>query len=90
MSRKELTEELSALTSLDNPNSVSQIRAWLAEERWYRMVREALTSETAAEYFDTDRLAAMADAHYEGRANHARQIWTVYTFLTWHRVFFGA
>ena len=66
------------------------IRAWLREERWYRMVRGAMTSDAAAEYFDTDRLAAMADAHYEGRANHARQIWTVYTFLTWHRVFFGA
>ena len=31
LSREELTEKLSALTSLDNPNSVSQIRVWLAD-----------------------------------------------------------
>ena len=65
------------------------IRQWLREDPWYGRVKEALTSDAAAEYFDTDRLAAMMDEHRAERANHGRQIWTAYTFMTWHRAFFG-
>lgn len=31
LSREELTEKMQALTALDNPNSVSQMKAWLAD-----------------------------------------------------------
>ncbi len=65
------------------------IRHWLSEEPYYTDVRRILTSDTAAEYFDTDTLARLMDEHKEGRANNGRRIWTVYTFLTWHKAFFG-
>ncbi len=65
------------------------IRTWLAEDPYYTFVRVSLTSDVAAEYFDTARLAALIDEHKAGKANNGRMIWTVYTFLTWHKAFFG-
>ena len=65
------------------------IRHWLADEKYYGSVREMLVSDTAAEYFDTDALARLIDDHKAGKANNGRKIWTVYTFLTWHKAFFG-
>jgi len=65
------------------------IRNWLREERYYEEVKASLTSDTAAEYFDTDMLLALLDAHRSGEVNNGRRIWTVYTFLTWHKAFFG-
>ena len=64
------------------------IRLWLREEKYAMAVRHAFESEYAAEFFDTDALIAMLDAHYSGKANHARKIWTVYTFLVWYKRFF--
>lgn len=65
------------------------IRNWLREDRYYSEVKRSFTSDAAAEYFDTHQLTALLDAHKNGAANNGRRIWTVYTFLTWHRAFFG-
>ena len=65
------------------------IRDWLREDPIYESVRAVLTSDTAAEYFDTNALAALLDAHKAGAAQNQRKIWTAYTFLTWHRQFIG-
>ena len=66
------------------------IREWLREDKYYSLVKEAFNSETAAEYFDTAKITALLDDHKAGKANNGRKIWTLYTFLTWHRQFFGA
>ena len=65
------------------------VRNWMREEPYYTQIRTALASDTAAEYFDTETLCAMLDEHKTGTVNHGRKIWTVYTFLTWHKSFFG-
>lgn len=65
------------------------IRNWLREDKYYGIVKDAFTSDTAAEYFDAPRLVSLLDDHKEGRANNGRKIWTAYTFLTWHKQFFG-
>lgn len=64
------------------------IRLWLREEKYAQMVRRAFESEYAAEFFDTDALIAMLDEHFACKANHARKIWTTYTFLVWYKRFF--
>lgn len=66
------------------------IREWLREDKYYAIVKEAFNSATAAEYFDTAKITALLDDHKAGKANNGRKIWTLYTFLTWHRQFFGA
>ena len=66
------------------------IRNWLREDKYYSIVKEAFTSDTAAEYFHTDKIVALLDDHRDGKANNGRKIWTLFTFLTWHKQFFGA
>lgn len=63
------------------------IRDWLREDKIYAAVLADLTSDTAAEYFDTNALAKLLDDHKSGAARNQRKVWTAYTFLTWHKQF---
>ena len=65
------------------------IRNWLREDKYCENVRGCFASDTAAEYFNQEKLLALLDAHREGKANNGRKIWTAYTFLVWHKQFFG-
>ena len=64
------------------------IRLWLREEKYVQIVRRYFESEFASEFFDVDKLVKMLDEHASGRANNARKIWTVFTFLVWYKRFF--
>ncbi len=64
------------------------IRLWLREEKYVQIVRRYFESEFAAEFFDTDKIVALLDDHANGRANNARKIWTIFTFLVWYKRFF--
>lgn len=64
------------------------IRVWLKEEKYYNRVKEVFLSDTAQKYFNTDRLLALLDRHKSGKKDVSRKIWTVYTFLVWHKEFF--
>ena len=64
------------------------IRFWLKEERYYQMVKTAFSASYAAEFFDQKKILRLLDEHYEGKHNHARKIWVLYTFLVWYRAFF--
>ena len=66
------------------------IRVWLTEERWVARIREAFRSPAAQRYFETARLNQLLDDHVAGHADNSRKIWTVYTFLVWYDVYFGA
>ena len=61
------------------------IAKWLEDPAFSQIVKDAFSSDVAAEYFDADKLRALlADP-----AHNRRKIWTAYTFLTWHDQFFG-
>ncbi len=64
------------------------IRRWLREDDWYLQVREAFAGKTAAHYFHRDYLLTLLEEHRSGKADHSRKIWTVYSFLLWHRIYF--
>lgn len=64
------------------------IRHWLHQKTYRDMVAEYFTADWAAEFFDTTAIMQLLDDHFAGRANNARKIWTVYTFLVWYKVFF--
>ncbi len=66
------------------------IRHWMQEDKYYNLIKEEFTSAEAKEFFDTDYLVSILDAHKSGAANNGRRIWTVYVFLTWYRRFFVA
>jgi asparagine synthase (glutamine-hydrolysing) len=62
-------------------------RVWLKEDKYYAVVREKFLSDTAQKYFNTKPLLKLLDDHKNGTANNQRKIWTVYTFLVWHKQF---
>ncbi|MBE6611439.1 MAG: asparagine synthase (glutamine-hydrolyzing) [Ruminococcaceae bacterium] len=66
------------------------IRYWMQEEKYYNLIKAEFESDAAKEFFDTDALISLLDAHHDGKANNGRKIWTVYTFLIWYRRFFLA
>lgn len=63
------------------------IRQWLREDKYYNLVRDSFTSDAAAEYFDVDAILKILDDHKAEKANNQRKIWTLYTYLTWHKQF---
>ena len=64
------------------------IRVWLKEDEYYNKVRSAFESSRAQKFFNTDKLVELLDQHREGKYDNSRKIWTVYTFLVWHEVYF--
>lgn len=64
------------------------IRVWLKEDTYYNVVKKAFNSDAANKYFNTSLLISMLDRHKAGKEDLSRKIWTVYTFLIWHKQFF--
>ena len=64
------------------------IRVWLKEDKYYNIVKEAFTSETANKYFNTDMLVKLLDDHRADKMDNSRKVWTIFMFLTWHKVYF--
>ncbi|MDF2822003.1 MAG: asnB [Clostridiales bacterium] len=61
---------------------------WLREEKYYNIVKASFLSEQAKQFFDTNTLVKMLDAHYSEKKNYGRKLWTIYTFLVWYNKFF--
>lgn len=66
------------------------IRNWLKEDTYYNLVKTAFTGETSEKYFHCGRLLKLLNDHYKGKIDNSRKIWTIYTFLIWHKEYFEA
>ncbi len=64
------------------------IRLWLKEDGYYNKVLAAFESDTAKKYFNVKILKKMLERHKSGKQDLSRKIWTVYTFLVWHKEYF--
>ncbi|MCI7329088.1 MAG: asparagine synthase (glutamine-hydrolyzing) [Lachnospiraceae bacterium] len=64
------------------------IRVWLRDDKFYKIVKEAFTSEDAEQFFHTEELVKILDAHKAGKYDYAKHIWIVYMFLLWYRQYF--
>ena len=64
------------------------IRVWLREEKYYNIVKQAFTSKTAEEFFNTDELMRYLNTHNAGKCDYSRQIWTAFIFLVWYDIYF--
>ena len=65
------------------------IRVWLKEDGYYNKVKDKFLSDDSKKFFNTDCLVKLLDEHREGKYDHSRKIWTVYTFLVWYDVYFN-
>jgi asparagine synthase (glutamine-hydrolysing) len=64
------------------------IRGWLREEKYSSLVRSVFITDYAKQFFNTKTLLRLVEEHFNGEKNHARKIWTVYTFLVWYKRYF--
>lgn len=65
-------------------------RVWLRDEHYYNVVKAMFTSPTAQKFFNTDILLDYLDEHFEEKEDNSRRIWTIYVFLVWYQIYFGA
>ena len=65
-------------------------RVWLKDEHYYNVVKDMFTSTTAEKFFNTELLLDYLDEHFEGKEDNSRKIWTIYVFLVWYHIYFGA
>lgn len=66
------------------------IRVWLREEKYYNIVKQAFTSPESEQFFHTEELLSLLDAHYSGRCDNSRAVWTVFSFLIWYDIYFNS
>lgn len=64
------------------------IKEWLQEPRFYKQVRELFSEDFVKDVFEQDKILQLLDDNYQGDGSHRRQIWTIYTFLVWYKLFF--
>ena len=65
-------------------------RVWLKDEHYYSVVKDLFTSPTAEKFFNTEILVEYLDEHFHEKEDNSRKIWTVYVFLVWYQIYFGA
>lgn len=64
------------------------IKIWLKQDKYYNIVKEAFSSETANQFFKTDKILNYLENHKNGKGDFSRKIWTIYMFLVWHKEYF--
>ena len=64
------------------------VRAWLRQEKYAAIVRQAFESEAAAQFFKPKALKKLLDDHVSGKRDNWRQIWCVFVFLVWYDEYF--
>lgn len=65
------------------------IRIWLTQEKYYKMVKEEFESEVSLNFFKKDQILNLLNQHASCKKDNSRKIWTIYSFLVWHRQFFS-
>ena len=84
-SEKVLPEEWAKRPKLGFPTPIKQ---WLKEPRFYKQVRKLFEEDFVNDIFDQKKIIKLLDDNYNGDGSHRRQIWAIYTFLVWYKLFF--
>lgn len=64
------------------------IRVWMREEDTYKKIKALFEKDN--KFFKTKKLIKLLEEHKKGKKDNSRKIWTVYVFLLWYEIFFGA
>ncbi|WP_186668836.1 asparagine synthase (glutamine-hydrolyzing) [Sporosarcina sp. BP05] len=65
------------------------IRHWIREEKYYLKIKSYFESVEAAQFFNQQSIMDLLNEHYNGKTNNGRKVWTIYSFLIWHKKYFG-
>ena len=61
---------------------------WLRQDKYYQLVKEKFEGSTAAEFFNTEYIMNLLEAHKNGTAKNMKKIWSVYSFILWYENYF--
>ena len=61
---------------------------WIRKEKYAAYVKDMFDRDFTSEFFDKAALDKLLDDHVAGRANNAREIYTVLSFLIWYEQYF--
>lgn len=64
------------------------IRDWLREEKYYRIVRKMFKEEFVSQFFKQEKIIGLLDDYYNEKNEKRKEIWNIYTFLVWYKVYF--
>lgn len=64
------------------------IKDWLRTDKFYKQVRELFSQEFVSEFFDQEKIIQLLDDNFNEKNDERRKIWTIFTFLTWYKIFF--
>ena len=65
------------------------IRLWLKDEM-YDWAKNIIVTSQTDQYFDKTYFLKLLDDHREGIRDNSRQLWTVLTFMMWHKLYVEA
>jgi asparagine synthase (glutamine-hydrolysing) len=82
---RHLPEEWSKRPKLGFP---TPIKAWLREEKYCSQVRSLFSEDWVTQFFDQEKILKLLQDNFDGRVDARRQIWNIFTFLTWYKLFF--
>lgn len=74
--------------SMPKTGFLTPLNDWLKRDKFYNMVKEAFTSDTAKQFFDCDYIVALLDNHKSGKEKNMKRIWSVYSFILWYDKYF--
>lgn len=64
------------------------IKQWLAEDKYYQMVRTTFAADFVSDFFDQQQILDLLDQTHAGTKDGWRQVWVIYTFLIWYQDYF--
>lgn len=64
------------------------VKSWLREEKYYNKVRALYSEDWVNELFNQDKILKLLRDNFEGKIDGRRQVWTIFTFLTWYKLYF--
>ncbi len=64
------------------------IKTWLREDDYCDVVRDLFKEDWVSDIFNQDKILKILQDNFDGKTDARRQIWTIYTFLVWYKLFF--
>lgn len=61
---------------------------WLCQDEYYSLVKKYFESDTAKQFFKTEKIVEMLDDHKNGKRQKGMKIWAIFSFLVWYEQFF--
>ncbi len=58
---------------------------WIKEKNTYHQIKKKFENNP---FFNKKRSLKLLEDHYHGKKDNWRKIWTLYTFLVWHEIYF--